>query len=51
MLKPTLYYLTYSRGDKRINTFPKGISPKENVIELLEFQHAYYDVAVQHVRY
>ena len=33
----------------KIHTFPKGISPKVNVIALLEFELAYYDVAVQHI--
>ena len=30
-------------------TFPKGISPKVNVIARLEFELAYYDVVVQYV--
>ena len=36
-------------GDKNVLLFPKGISPKVNVIVLLYFQLAYYDVTVQHV--
>ena len=39
------YYLTYSeRVYKRVCTFPKGISPKVNVITQLEFELAYYDI-------
>ena len=29
--------------------FPKGINPKENVIEWLEFEVGFYDVAVQYI--
>ena len=32
---------TAGRGDKKIHTFSKGISPKVNVIERLEFELAY----------
>ena len=35
------------KGDKWVHTFPKGISPKVNVIARLEFELATYDVAVQ----
>ena len=35
--------------DKEVHTFPKSISSKVNVIASLEFEHAYYDVAVLHV--
>ena len=35
--------------DKCAITFPKGISPKINVIVLLEFELTYYDIAVQHI--
>ena len=31
------YYLIYSREDKGIHTFPKGIRPKVNVIKQLDF--------------
>ena len=31
--------------------FPKGIRPKENVTDKLEFKLAYYNIAVQHVSY
>ena len=41
-----MYYLTYSREDKRVHTFPKGIRPKVNVIARLEFKHAFYDSVV-----
>ena len=34
-----------------VYTFPKGISPKVNVIAWLEFELAYYDVKVQHVNH
>ena len=33
-------------GDKRVHTFPKGISPKVNVIARLEFELINYDVVV-----
>ena len=41
------YYLTYSWRDKKVYTFPKSISSKANVIASLEFERAYYHVAVQ----
>ena len=41
------YYLTHSLKDKWGHTFPKGIYPKVNVIERLEFELAYYDYIVQ----
>ena len=34
---------------KGVHTFPKGISPKVNVLAQLEFELTYYDVAVQHI--
>ena len=37
------------QGDKRVHTFPKGISPKGNIIARLEFELAYYDVTVKHL--
>ena len=40
------YYLTHSWEDKGVNTFPKGICPKVNVIARLEHELAYYDSAV-----
>ena len=40
------YYLTHSWEDKGVHTFPKGICPRVNVIERLEFELAYYDSAV-----
>ena len=36
-------YLTHSRENKGVHTFPKGICPKVNVIARLEFELAYYD--------
>ena len=40
-------YSTHTLADKgAVYTFPKGICPIVNVIERLEFQHAYYDSAV-----
>ena len=42
------YYLTKAVGYKGINTFPKIISPKVNVITWLEFELAYFEAAVQH---
>ena len=40
------YYLTHSREDKGVHTFPKGICPKVNIIARLENELAYYDFAV-----
>ena len=37
--------------DKGVHAFPKGISPKGNVIEPLAFKFTYYDVTVQHVNH
>ena len=34
-------------GDKRVHIFPKSSSPKLNVIEWLEFELGYFEVAVQ----
>ena len=34
--------------NKRIHIFLYGMSSKGNMISRLEFEHAYYDVAVQH---
>ena len=34
-----------------VHTFPKGISPKVDVIAWLEFELAYYDFSVHHVTY
>ena len=47
--KATLHesYLTHSWEDKEVHIFPKGIYPKVNIIARLEFELAYYDVAVQ----
>ena len=33
---------------KEIRTFSNSINPKGNIIGQLEFEHAYYIVAVQH---
>ena len=41
--------LLKSGWDKEVLTFPKVISAKVNVIARLEFELAYYDVALQHV--
>ena len=43
------YYLTHSWGDKGVHTTLKNICPKVNVIARLEFELAYYHVAVQHI--
>ena len=40
------YYLTHSWEDKGVNTFPKGICSKGNVIVRLEYELTYYDFAV-----
>ena len=42
-----LYYLTHSRRDKVVYTFPKGICPKINVTAQLEFEFANFDSSVQ----
>ena len=34
--------------DKGVHSFPKGISPKVNIIERLEFELAYSDSAFKH---
>ena len=39
------FYLTHSWEDKGVQTFPKGICPKVNVIARLEYELAYYDSA------
>ena len=50
MPKQLWYYLTDSWGeDKGVYIFPKGISPKENIIAWLGFELAYYNVIVQHI--
>ncbi len=38
-------------GIKGFMPFPRVISPKLNLIELLEFEFADYDVAVQHINH
>ena len=46
--------LTHSCGRrKNINIFPKGISPKANVIVLveLEFEIIYFETAIQHLNH
>ena len=45
------YYLTYSWKDKGVHTFPKGISPKVNVVAQLEFELANYDSAVHRLNH
>ena len=40
---------TIDGGDIRVHTFPKGTSPKVNVIERLKFELAYGYVAAQYV--
>ena len=39
------------KEDKKVLTFPKGISPKVNVIVWLDFEPTSYDVVVQHVSF
>ena len=54
MLKPSLLrncsgtILPIAGTAKEVHTFPKGICLKMNVITQMEFELAYYDVAVQH---
>ena len=38
----------HSWGDKRVDNFPKSISPKLNAQAWLEFELVYFDVIVQH---
>ena len=45
------YALTDSWGDKWLHTFPKGISMKVNLIDRLDFDHAYHHVTIQQVCY
>ena len=45
----TYFYLTQSWGEKGVYSFPKGISPKVNVIEQLEFKFPYFDVTILHI--
>ena len=40
------YYLILSCGDKEVHIFPKGISPRVNIIARLEFELSHYDIAV-----
>ena len=52
MLHPKVYFPTClcgSKVDKGIHNFPKSISPKGDIITQMEFELAYYDVAVQYV--
>ena len=35
--------------DKEVNSFPKGIRPKVNIMARLEFELAYYEVAVHQI--
>ena len=39
----------YRGGNKGFHTYPEGIISKVNAIARLEFEYAYYEVAVQHV--
>ena len=41
------YYLTQTWEDWRVYIFSKDISPKVNIIVQLEFELAYFDIAVQ----
>ena len=41
----------HSYWDDRVPTFPKGISPKVNVMFPVEFKHDSHDGAVQYVTY
>ena len=44
--------ILFSLGrDKGVHTFPKSISPKVNVIVLLELKLAYFEAVVQHFSY
>ena len=43
--------LTYIWGDEVLYPFPKGISPKVNVIALLDFKLASFNSAIQPLRH
>ena len=45
--KQQWYYLTHS--NKRVHTFPMGISLKVNLITQLEFKHAYFKAPVLYI--
>ena len=45
------YYLTHSWRNKKVHTFPGGISPKVNLMTWLEFEPAYFVVIAQHITY
>ena len=47
--KQLRYYSTHNKGNKGVYTFPKGISPKVNVIARPDFEFTYYNVTVQNV--
>ena len=49
--KPQWYYLTNGWENNRLDTVSKGIYPNSNEIAQIEFELAYYDVAVQFVSY
>ena len=42
------FYLYYSWETVGFNTFPKGISPKVNIITGLDFEFAYFKAGVQY---
>ena len=46
--KQQLYYWTHSWGDKVVHNFPKGISPKVDVIARMWPELAYCEPAVQY---
>ena len=47
------YHLSYDwgGGDKRVHVFPKGSCPHLNVIAVLGFELAFFEVVVQEVNY
>ena len=45
------YYLTHSRRDNGVHTFPNCISPNVSVIARLEFKFAYFDAALRQFSY
>ena len=44
-------YIKYSRQDKEVDTFHKGINPDVNGVALLEFELASFEAAVQYFGY
>ena len=44
--KQQWHFLTHSWESKEVHTFPKGISPKVNVLARLEFELAHFEATI-----